>query len=193
MGACGCQPYGVLARSSEVEASSGSGRGGVVGEPDGFREFVETRSAALLRTGWLLTGSWHSAEDLVQTALAKAWPRWHAIQRRDAPEVYVRRVMLTTFLAWRNRRSWGEVPVAEVREVAAPGVAAELRLDLQRSLAGLSRQQRAVLVLRYFDDLTEAQTAAVLGCAVGTVKAHAHRALAHLRADLGDTLREEMI
>lgn len=150
--------------------------------PEGFREFIDARSPALLRAAWLLTGNWHSAEDLVQTALAKTWPRWHAVLRQDAPEVYVRRVMLTTYLSWRHRRSWGEVPVAEVHDEAAAGVPTELRLELQRALAGLSRQQRAVLVLRYFDDLTETQTAQALGCSVGTVKTHASRALTHLRA-----------
>jgi len=72
-------------------------------EPDGFREFVETRSSALLRSGWLLTGDWPSAEDLVQTALAAAWPRWATLTRQDAPELYVRKIMVNTFLRWRRR------------------------------------------------------------------------------------------
>ena len=67
-------------------------------EPDGFREFVEARSSALLRSGWLLTGDWPSAEDLVQTALAAAWPRWTSLTRQDAPELYVRKIMVNTFL-----------------------------------------------------------------------------------------------
>jgi RNA polymerase sigma-70 factor (ECF subfamily) len=67
-----------------------------VGEPEGFREFVALRSRALLRTAWLLTGDWHTAQDLVQTALAKTWPRWDRLARRDAPELYVRRVMVNT-------------------------------------------------------------------------------------------------
>ena len=76
-------------------------------EPDGFREFVETRSSALLRSGWLLTGDWPSAEDLVQTALAAAWPRWATLTRQDAPELYVRKIMVNTFLRWRRRRWTG--------------------------------------------------------------------------------------
>ena len=78
-------------------------------EPDGFREFVEARSSALLRSGWLLTGDWPSAEDLVQTALAATWPRWTSLTRQDAPEVYVRKIMVNTFLRWRRRRWTGEI------------------------------------------------------------------------------------
>ena len=78
-------------------------------EPDGFRYFVAARSGALLRSGWLLTGDWPSAEDLVQTALAAAWPRWASLRRQDAPELYVRKIMVNTFLRWRQRRWTGEI------------------------------------------------------------------------------------
>src|ERR1700761_9725320 len=88
-------------------------------EPDGFRDFVETRSGGLLRSGWLLTGDWPSAEDLVQTALAAAWPRWTSLTRQDAPELYVRKIMVNTFLRWRQRRWNGEVATGRLPDKAA--------------------------------------------------------------------------
>src|ERR1700750_2116584 len=88
-------------------------------EPDGFRDCVETRSGALLRSGWLLTGDWPSAEDLVQTALAAAWPRWATLTRQDAPELYVRKIMVNTFLRWRQRRWTGEIATARLPELQA--------------------------------------------------------------------------
>jgi RNA polymerase sigma-70 factor (sigma-E family) len=154
-------------------------------EPDGFREFVAGRSRALLRTAWLLTGDWASAQDLVQTALAKTWPAWSRIRRTDDPEVYVRRVLVTTYATWWRRRWRGESPAAELPETsAAPDDydEADRRAVVAAALATLTRGQRAVVVLRYFDDLTEAQTASVLGCSVGTVKSQHARALAALRA-----------
>ena len=151
-------------------------------EPEGFREFVEGRSSDLLRSAWLLTGDWPAAEDLVQTALVKTWPHWNRLVRRDRPELYVRKVMLTTYLAWRKRRSASEVPIAEVVEAASgSSIDAELRNVVMSAWRELPPRQRAVVVLRYFDDLTEAETAEALGCTVGTVKTHSSRAMAHLR------------
>jgi RNA polymerase sigma-70 factor (sigma-E family) len=153
-------------------------------EPDGFREFVAGRSRALLRTAWLLTGDWALAQDLVQTALAKTWPAWSRIQRSDDPEVYVRRILVTTYATWWRRRWRGEAPAAVLPERVNATDAfeeADRRAVVAAALATLTRGQRAVVVLRYFDDLTEAQTAAVLGCSVGTVKSQHARALAALR------------
>jgi RNA polymerase sigma-70 factor (sigma-E family) len=153
-------------------------------EPDGFHEFVAGRSRALLRTAWLLTGDWTSAQDLVQTALAKTWPAWSRIRRTDDPEVYVRRVLVTTYATWWRRRWRGEAPHSSLPETAATSDAfedADRRAVVAAALATLTRGQRAVVVLRYFDDLTEAQTAAVLGCSVGTVKSQHARALTALR------------
>ena len=153
-------------------------------EPDGFRDFVEARSAELLRSGWLLTGDWTSAEDLVQTALAAAWPRWTSLRRQDAPELYVRKIMINTFLRWRQRRWKGEVATGRLPEVAADGdvfAQVDARQALLAALDRLPARQRAVVVLRYFADQTEAQTAAVMGCSVGAVKSHAAKALARLR------------
>jgi RNA polymerase sigma-70 factor (sigma-E family) len=155
-----------------------------VTEPDGFREFVQFHSRSLLRTAWLLTGQWASAEDLVQSALVKVWPRWSAINRQDAPEVYVRRVLVTTFLGWRRRRWSRELVVSSLPERSTGYETfdqSDLRESLRVALQTLPPRQRAVITLRYFIDLTESQTASTLGCSVGTVKSHAAKALASLR------------
>jgi RNA polymerase sigma-70 factor (sigma-E family) len=150
----------------------------------GFAEFVESRRPALWRTAWALTGDSGRADDLVQTALMKVWPRWQTVAAGGDPEPYVRRVIYTTYVSWWHRRWRAEAPVAEVPEQAATSndtSTAMLRHDLLVAMSGLSRGQRAALVCRYFDDLSEAQTAAVLGCSVGTVKSQTSRALAVLR------------
>jgi len=150
--------------------------------PD-FEAFVAARSTALWRSAYLLTGDPHRAEDLLQTALVKAWRNWHKITHRQAVESYVRAAMVSTYTDWWRRRWNGEIATGELPETAAPSETArvEVRRDVLAALALLSRGQRAVVVLRYFDDLTEAQTAAVLGVSVGTVKSQAARALAALR------------
>lgn len=163
-------------------------------EPVGFREFVEARSRDLLRSAWLISGDWHTAEDLVQAALAKTWPRWDRLTRADRPELYVRRVMLTTYLSWRKRKWSGEIPTAQLPEPTGPqGADSDVRQALVTALRGLPPRQRAVVVLRYLDDLTEADTAHALGCSVGTVKTHASRAMASLRRvpGLASALNEE--
>jgi RNA polymerase sigma-70 factor (sigma-E family) len=153
--------------------------------PEGFEEFVASGSPRLLRTAYLLTHDRAQAEDLLQTALARAWEAWSRI--RGNPEPYVRRVLVNAYAsAWRRR--WrGEVPTADLPERAAPGAdpLAELaeRDRLWRALGRLPRRMRAVLVLRYYEDLSEAETAEVLGCSVGNVKSQASRGLAKLRVD----------
>ncbi len=155
-------------------------------ESEGFVQFVEARERALQRTAWLLTGDWALAEDLVQTALVRSWPHWERIRRRDDPEVYVRKVMVNTWLTW-NRRGWRrERAMAELPEYPVPGdVAADVvvRMAIRGALGSLTDRQRAVLVLRVFDDLPETQVAQVLDCAVGTVKSTMSKALAKLRED----------
>jgi len=168
----------------------------VSAEAEGFAQFVEARRRALLRTAWLLTGDWALAEDLVQTALVRSWPRWERIWRRGDPEMYVRRVMVNTWASWRRRRWRAEQPSGAVPDSPAAGdLAAEaaLRVAVRGALGSLSDRQRAVLVLRVFDDLSEAQVAEVLGCAVGTVKSTMARAVARLREDprLGELLERE--
>lgn len=155
-------------------------------EASDFAQYVEAREAALRRTAWLLTGDWALAEDLVQTALARAWPRWERINRRDDPEVYVRRVMVNTWRTWSRRRWRGEKASLSVPDAPAAGdVAAQvaMRMALRDALAALTSRQRAVLVLRVYDDLPEAQVADMLNCPVGTVKSLLSRALTRLRDD----------
>jgi RNA polymerase sigma-70 factor (sigma-E family) len=155
-------------------------------ESEGFAQFVEGRRRALQRTAWLLTGDWALAEDLVQTALARSWPLWERIRRRDDPEVYVRRVMVNTWSGWRRRHWLAEHPTGAMPDSPAPGdMAAQVavRMAVRSALEVLTVRQRAVLVLRLFDDLSEAQVARVLGCAIGTVKSTMAQAVARLRAD----------
>ena len=145
-----------------------------------FEEFVAARSAALLRTAYLLTRDHGLAEDLLQTALTKAYLAWSRIE--TSPEAYVRRIMVTTFSSWWRRKWRGETPTDDLPEHAVvegrdhPG-------DLWDAIGRLPHRMRAVLVLRYFEDLTEAQTAELLGVSVGTVKSQTSKALAKLRID----------
>jgi len=156
-----------------------------------FADFVRDRSPELLRSAWLLTGDWHAAHDLVQVALEKTWPRWG--KRVDHPEAYVRRVMLTTYLSWRGRRWTAEIPTAQLPERTCPTEESDLRLALLTALSAMTPRQRAVIVLRYFDDLPEAEAARLLGCSIGSVKSHASRGLQQLRATprLADSLGVE--
>jgi RNA polymerase sigma-70 factor (sigma-E family) len=144
--------------------------------------FIDRNSRMLLRSAWLLTGDWASAEDLVQTALLKSWRNWDRIES-DRPEVYVRKVLMNTFISGTRRRWTHERPMAELPERSAADEfgSSELRHVLRTALAGLPSRQRAAVVLRYFSDLTEAQAAEVLGCSAGTVKSQTSRALAKLR------------
>ena len=160
--------------------------GALNAETSDFAQFVEAREQALRRTAWLLTGDWGLAEDLVQTALARAWPRWDRISRLDAPEAYVRRVLVNTWRTWSRRRWRGEKASSTVPGAPAAGdVAAQvaMRVALRDALATLTGRQRVVLVLRVYDDLPEAQVADMLNCPAGTVKSLLSRALARLRDD----------
>ena len=144
-----------------------------------FDAFVVARTPALSRTAYLLTGDAHLAEDLVQTALFKAARSWDRIQGH--PEPYVRRILYTQNVSWwRSRR---QVPETDLREHDGPAPAADtdLRLSPEQALARLTTRQRTVLVLRYFEDLTEVQTADALGIGAGTVKSIARQALGRLR------------
>jgi len=144
-----------------------------------FDEFVAARSRALLRTAYLLTHDHALAEDLLQTALAKAWFAWRRIDGN--PEPYVRRILVNTYASWWRRKWNGEHPTDELPERATADPAEPT--DLWQAMERLPRRQRAVVVLRYFEDLTEAQTAELLGCSVGTVKSQCSKALAKLRID----------
>jgi RNA polymerase sigma-70 factor (sigma-E family) len=151
--------------------------------PEGFDDFVATRSPRLLRTAYLLTRDWSVAEDLLQASLARAWQAWSRIH--GDPEPYVRRIIVNAHASWWRRRWRREVLVGELPEEATsdPQAGLEDRDRLWRALGRLPPRQRAVLVLRYFEDMSEAEVAATLDCSVGTVKSQASRALAKLRLD----------
>jgi RNA polymerase sigma-70 factor (sigma-E family) len=148
-----------------------------------FDGFVAARSSALLRTAYLLTHDHGLAEDLLQTSLTKAWFAWDRIEGN--PEAYVRRILVNTFSSWWRRKWNGEHATEDLPDSGTPDGtdAAGQSHDLWQAMARLPRRQRAVVVLRYFEDLTEAETAVALGCTVGTVKSQASKALAKLRID----------
>jgi RNA polymerase sigma-70 factor (sigma-E family) len=151
-----------------------------------FREFVAARSAALLRTAYLLAGDWATAEDLLQTALTKTYLAWKRLGEIEAVEPYARRVLVNTATSWWRRRWHGERPTEVLPERPAPDRLEEhLERDaLWRHVKALPARQRAVLVLRFYEDMSEAQTAALLSISVGTVKSQTSRALASLRQRL---------
>ncbi|MFR9774509.1 SigE family RNA polymerase sigma factor [Micromonospora sp. MS34] len=145
-----------------------------------FTAFVTERGPALLRVAYALAGNQHAAEDLLQNALAKAYARWPRI-RGDA-EPYVKRILYHDQVSgWRRRGRRAEVPVAELPERAAVGPDTDLGLLLREALRALPPRQRAVLTLRYLEDLSVEQTAALLGCRAGTVASQSAKALTRLR------------
>ena len=156
-----------------------------------FAEFVAARSSALMRTAYLLTRDHHLAEDLVQTALFKAAMAWERIE--GEPEPYVRRILYTENVSWWRRRRRLVVEAAQVRaeELAGPGTDIDLQVALERALGLLTTKQRAVLVLRYYEDLSEAEIADAMGCSRGTVKSQAAAAISALRRSAPDLVREQ--
>ena len=154
----------------------------------GFTEFVRARGAALHRTAYLFTGDWALAEDLLQTALTKAYPRWDRIAEGN-PEAYVRTVLANTYTTWWRRKWRGEGPHGEMPERAADDRwhDVDARSALREALDRLPRKMRAVVVLRFHEDMTEAAVAQALGISVGTVKSQTAKALAKLRVDTGLT------
>jgi RNA polymerase sigma-70 factor (sigma-E family) len=155
-----------------------------VAAPDGFAEFVVARQAALLRTAYLLTGHAQDAEDLVQTTLVKVVPQWRRI--RDDPEPYVRRAMVNENISRWRRRRWREQSADVLPELLSTEADHAELLVVRDALATLAPRQRAVLVLRYYEGMSEREIAAQLGIAPGTVKSQARDALARLRAVLPD-------
>jgi len=154
-----------------------------------FEEFVYARSGSLLRTALLLTGQNQAeAEDLLQLALERAYRHWARVCRSGEPERYVRGILAHASAdRWRRLARRAERPLPAAADPALPDHSAVVadRDYLLRALAALPPRQRAVLVLRYFDDLSEAATADMLGCSVGTVKSQAARGLARLRGPAG--------
>jgi RNA polymerase sigma-70 factor (sigma-E family) len=157
------------------------------GGPDdrGFGEYVSARSRALLRTAYLLTGNVADAEDLVQAALAKTFLAWDRIEDRGAVDGYVRRAMVNTHISWWRRRRVEEYPTDEIPDqaVADHAVSSDLQETLRRAIDRLPQRMRAAVVLRYYEDMTEAEVAEALGVSLGTVKSTVSRAVAKLRTD----------
>ncbi|MEV0614971.1 SigE family RNA polymerase sigma factor [Nonomuraea sp. NPDC050404] len=157
-----------------------------------FTEFVASRSDSLIRLAYVLTGDQHSAEDLLQTALAKTAGHWRRI--RDSPEAYVRRVMYHEQVGrWRSAR-WGRERV--LRTPPDQGVddrtsEVETRVTLAEALRVLPARKRAVLVLRYYEDLSESEVARIMGCSVGTVRSQTHQAITRLRRLVGERVSLE--
>jgi RNA polymerase sigma-70 factor (sigma-E family) len=153
-----------------------------------FAEYVALRRDTWLRAACLLTGDPHTAEDLVQTALLRVWPRWQRISAMQDVDAYVRKVLMNVFLTSLRRRRWREISAdpqayepTDRHFAATPSDLVDERMHLRHVLADLPPRQRAVLVLRYYLDLSEADTATTLGCSVGTVKSQASKATTRLR------------
>ena len=153
-----------------------------------FDEFVSTRMPPVLRFAGVLTGDRQLAEDIVQDVLLKAHKRWDTITEARSPEAYVRRMVVNEYISW--RRKWARIvpseDVTDARQLAsAPDHAERLanRADVADRLRRLSPRQRTVIVLRYYEDLSDTDIADVLGCSVGTVRGYASRALAALRVE----------
>ena len=148
-----------------------------------FEAYVQVRGAALSRTAAFLLGDAQLGEDLVQDVLAKLSLRWAAVAKADNLDAYVHRALVNTATSWRRRRSWTERPVESVND--RPGTTQVLYDDwVLQALRALPPRQRAVVVLRHYADHTEAQTAALLGVSVGTVKSQHAKAIASLRTRL---------
>ncbi|MEY9934193.1 RNA polymerase sigma-70 factor (sigma-E family) [Catenulispora sp. GP43] len=171
--------------------TQGGGSAVKAAQEESFREFVEGSWNRLLRTAYLLTGDHGAAEDLVQNALMRTYRHWARIEAYESPEAYVRRVMVNANIsAWRRRRPVVHVMAEPPEPRSGAGETGDhqdtyaLRDELWRAVCTMSPRMRTVFVLRYFEDLAEAEVAAVMGCAVGTVKSQIARGLAKLRTEL---------
>ena len=160
------------------------GAGEMSGEEESFRQFVLQRGPALSRSAYLLTGDHAAAEDLLQETLIRTASRWSRVVAAGEPERWVRKVMLNRLRSWRRPRRLRIVILSDLPERPTHDETdrAEPRFDLQRALAVLSPRQRAVLYLRFYEDLSEAETARQLDCSIGSVKRHSHDAVTRLRA-----------
>lgn len=148
----------------------------------GFLAFVEAHQRPLMRLAYLLTGEVHLAEDLLQSVLVRMIGRWSKLRHIDRLDAYARRTMVNQYISWRRRRGSDEVPSAVPPDRAySPEDSAVLRIVLRQALMRLTPKQRAVLVLRFYEDRTEREVADLLGCSLGTVKSQTHHALARLR------------
>lgn len=151
-----------------------------------FRAFALSRRPALRRTAYLLCGDWYQADDLVQSALVKLYVAWPRVRGTDPPDAYVQRILVRCYLDERRRPWRRESPVEHMDHDGPVARPEEDLLDLRSALAGLPRRQRATLLLRFWLDMSVAQTADALDCSEGTVKSQTARALTTLRDVLGD-------
>lgn len=161
-----------------------------------FTEFVAARSPALHRAAYLMVGDVGMAQDLVQEALTKTYVAWPRLRDPSKAEAYTRKAITTTAIGWFRKKSWyGERVAAVVPDSAHRGhdEGVVLRQALLDALGQLPPRQRAAIVLRFYDDLTEAQTADAMDCAVGTVKSQVSAGLAKLRVLLGDDLLDSLL
>lgn len=157
-----------------------------------FVAYYEARAAAVRKTAYVLCGDWHLAEDLTQTAFTKLYQAWHRLERHDALDAYVRQTLVNAFLderrrPWRREYAIGPQSPLFDRPVPADdrGADREILLD---ALGRIPKRRRAVVVLRYWEDLSVEQVALLLDCSPGTVRSQASRGLADLRTALGDQL-----
>jgi RNA polymerase sigma-70 factor (sigma-E family) len=150
----------------------------------GYREYVSHRLDGWRRAAFLLSGDWHTADDLVSTALLRLLRHWRRVSAMEYPDAYVRRMLLRAWLDERRRPWRRERATSVLPERAAPTVDTTNRLAILALLAELPARRRAVLILRYFCDLSVEETADALGCSAGTVKSQTARALDTLRARL---------
>jgi RNA polymerase sigma-70 factor (sigma-E family) len=156
-----------------------------------FVAFVRRRGERHLRTAVLLTGDWHAGEDLTQAALVKLYRVWRRLDTGDDPDAYLRRILVNTHRSWWRARWRRESPVPAVPDRPGPDGTDRYAVGqvVRQALAALPVRQRTALVLRYFEDLPEAQVAELMGCGVGTVKTHVHRGVQAMRRLLPDDLR----
>jgi len=152
-----------------------------------FTEFVNASSARLFRSAFALVGDRQLAQDLLQEALVKTFVAWPRLRDESKAEAYTRRTIVTTLISWRRRRSFHERPLEHLPEVRVEDDKESLAAqdDLWAQIRLLPPRQRAAVILRYCEDLTEAQTADLMGCSVGTVKRHVSSGLAKLRERMG--------
>lgn len=162
-----------------------------------FVAYYEARAAAVRKTAYVLCGDWHLAEDLTQTAFTKLYQAWHRLERHEALDSYVRQTVVRAFLDERRRpwrREYATGPQSTVFDVPVRADSAEgVREILLEALGRIPKRRRAVIVLRYWEDLSVEQVAEMLDCSPGTVRSQASRGLADLRAALGDDLRDLLI
>ena len=174
----------------QLEGLAVGGSAGRVTSAEEFTEFAEAASPRLRRTAFLLCGDWHTAEDLAQTTLEKVFVSWRRIRRREAVHAYATRTLINTYLAYKRLKHTGELLTGWFPEPVVQTPEVEERMMVLDALASLAPRGRAVVVLRFWEDLSVEQVADALGCSPGNVKSLSARALGKLRAVLGEAIAE---